>query len=62
VIVSVVAHKEETVVPETTSAPPEIITEKEGAVKETEQPEKGKTENPPPSSNDSEKTKGEKKQ
>jgi len=29
VIVSVVAHKEETIVPETTTTPPEIITEKE---------------------------------
>jgi len=32
VIVSVVAHKEETIVPETTTTPPEIITEKEKAV------------------------------
>jgi len=52
VIVSVVAHKEETVVPETTSTPPEIITEKGEPTKEPLSS----------SSNDSEKTKEEKKQ
>jgi len=58
VIVSVVAHKEEAIVPETTSVAPEIITEKEPEVTEGEQPEKEKSKAPseaPPKASNKEK-------
>jgi len=38
VVVSVIAHKEESVAPETTAAAPEILTEKEGEAAPTETP------------------------